>query len=113
MGNLTATQELMVAAAWADGKLNEREASFLRRVLANGSVGKSQIEMCLAHPTVRFDDVLERLDADGRKQDVMQEVLRICVCEGLMGGAESDLVERLRSHLGLDRAQVEALKAGV
>ncbi|MBX3172527.1 MAG: TerB family tellurite resistance protein [Candidatus Eremiobacteraeota bacterium] len=110
MSNLSPIQELLVAAAWADGQLAEKEALFLRRVLANGCVSVSQIEACLSAPTVEFEEVLNRLSVGGAGEEVMREVLRILQSDGALHSNEQDLISRLAQHLEFSPEKVEKMR---
>ena len=110
MSNLSPIQELLVAAAWADGQLVEKEALFLRRVLANGSVSVSQIEACLTAPTVEFGDVLSRLSVGSAGEEVMREVLRMLQSDGALHSKEKDLITRLAQHLKFTQEKVEEIR---
>lgn len=110
MNNLSPIQELLVAAAWADGQLAEKEALFLRRVLANGSVSVSQIEACLSAPTVEFADVLGRLSVGSAGEEVMREVLRMLQSDGALHSKEQDLISQLARHLEFSPEKVERMQ---
>lgn len=110
MSNLSPIQELLVAAAWADGQLAEQEALFLRRVLANGCVSVSQIEACLSAPTVEFGDVLGRLSVGSAGEEVMGEVLRMLQSDGVLHTKEQDLVSQLAHHLEFSPEKVEKIR---
>ena len=110
MSNLSPIQELLVAAAWADGHLAEKEALFLRRVLANGCVSVSQIEACLTAPTVEFSEVLSRLSVGSAGEEVMREVLRMLQSDGALHSKEQDLVTRLAQHLEFTQEKVEEIR---
>lgn len=110
MSNLSPIQELLVAAAWADGQLAEKEALFLRRVLANGSVSVSQIEACLNGPTVELSEVLTRLSVGAAGEEVMREVLRMLQSDGALHNKEQELVSRLAQHLEFTPEKVEDLR---
>lgn len=110
MSNLSPIQELLVAAAWADGQLAEKEALFLRRVLANGCVSVSQIEACLTAPTVEFGDVLGRLSVGSAGEEVMREVLRMLQSDGDLHSQEKDLISRLAQHLEFSPEKVEKIR---
>ena len=113
MGNLSSTQQLLVATAWADGRLDPGEAEFLRRVLANGSVSVEQIESCLHSPTVNLDEVLAQFSEMQVGEEVMREVLRMCFIDEVLELTELDLIERLAGRLGLDSERLEALRLEV
>ena len=110
MSNLSPIQELLVAAAWADGQLAEKEAVFLRRVLANGCVSVSQIEACLSAPTVEFGDVLGRLSVGAAGEDVMREVLSMLQSDGALHSKEQDLISSLAQHLEFSPEKVEKIR---
>lgn len=110
MSNLSPIQELLLAAAWADGQLAEKEAIFLRRALANGCVSVSQIEACLSAPTVEFGDVLERLQVGAAGEDVMREVLSMLQSDGDLHSKEQDLIRRLAQHLEFSPEKVEKIR---
>ena len=110
MSNLSPIQELLVAAAWADGHLAEKEALFLRRVLANGSVSVSQIEACLSAPTVELGEVLARLSVGSAGEEVMREVLRMFQSDGALHSKEQDLIRRLAQHLEFSPEKVERMQ---
>jgi len=110
MSNLSPIQELLVAAAWADGHLAEREALFLRRVLANGCVSVSQIEACLSAPTVEFGDVLSRLSVGSAGEEVMREVLSMLQSDGDLHSKEQDLIARLAQHLEFSPEKVDEIR---
>ncbi|MFN8609678.1 MAG: TerB family tellurite resistance protein [Vulcanimicrobiota bacterium] len=110
MSNLSPIQELLVAAAWADGQLAEKEALFLRRVLANGCVSVSQIEACLSGPTVELGEVLSRLSVGAAGEEVMREVLRMLQSDGDLHSKEKDLVSRLAQHLEFSPEKVDKIR---
>ena len=110
MSNLSPIQELLVAAAWADGHLADKEALFLRRVLANGNVSVSQIEACLTAPTVEFGDVLGRLSVGSAGEEVMREVLRMLQSDGDLHTKEQDLITRLAQHLEFPPEKVDKIR---
>jgi len=109
MSNLSVLQELMVATAWADGRLDQREAEILRRVLANGQVSVSEIETCLREPTVDLDSVLNRITSGPQREEIMREVLLMCAVDGEMASWELVLIGRLAGHLGLTPEQLQEL----
>ncbi|MBS2036248.1 TerB family tellurite resistance protein [bacterium] len=110
MSTLSPIQELLVAAAWADGQLAEKEALFLRRVLANGSVSVSQIEACLSGPTVELGEVLSRLSVGSAGEEVMREVLLMLQSDGALHSKEQDLITRLAQHLEFSAEKVEKIR---
>ena len=110
MSSLSVTQELMVAAAWADGRLHEQEAAFLRRVLANGVVSAEEIERRLEKPTVHLQQVLERLSVGADRYDVLGELLRLCAADGTTSSWEDLFIGKVAQHLGIPPEQVAQMK---
>jgi uncharacterized tellurite resistance protein B-like protein len=110
MSQLSVTQELMVAAAWADGRLHDQEAAFLRRVLANGSVSADEIERRLEKPSVNLPQVLARLSVGADRYEVLGELLRLCAADGQTSSWEEMLIGKVAEHLGIPGEQVEQMK---
>lgn len=113
MSNLNSTQKLLVATAWIDGQLDEREASFVRRILANGMVSVEEIETCLRHPVFLLDDVLGELSPEVPPADVLREVLKMCFADDILEAEEFELILRLSQHLGVSEEQLEQLRLEV
>lgn len=113
MENLSLTQKLLVATAWVDGKLGDAEAQFLRRVLANGSVSVAEIEECLAGPTLDPGEVVKQFGHSQAGEEVLREVLRMCMADGSLDAAEVDFAERLADQLGLAGKPLQAIRAQV
>lgn len=110
MANLNPTQRLLVATAWVDGHLDEREARFLRRALANGSVSVQEIEGCLARPGESLEEVLKEFGEQAAPEEVLREVMRMCFADEILEAEEFALIERVSNHLGLDEATLEQLR---
>jgi len=113
MSNLNATQKLLVATAWIDGQLDDREAHFVRRILANGMVSVDEIEACLRHPIFLLDEVLAELPASIPPADVLREVLKMCFADDILEADEFELIQRLSQHLGVNEDQLEELRLEV
>lgn len=109
MSNLNVVQELMVATAWSDGRLDEREAEILRQILANGQVTPQEIEQCLARPHFDLDYVLNRLTPGPERVEIMREVLRMCAADGVTARWEEVLVGRVAGHLGFTPEELKEL----
>lgn len=105
---LSPTQALMVAVAWVDGRLEERESLFLRQVLANGTVSVETIEACLAGPTVSLEEALADLPHQG--EEILGEVLRLCFADDVLEFEEMELIDRLAQHLRVSPERLEALR---
>jgi uncharacterized tellurite resistance protein B-like protein len=113
MENLSLTQKLLVATAWADGKLGASEARFLRQVLANGSVSVAEIEECLAGPTLDPTEIVQQFTRETIGEEILREVLRMCLADGKLDTAERDLVQRLAEQLGLAGDPLHAIRSQV
>jgi hypothetical protein len=109
MDQLTANQRILLAVAWVDGQAAPAEATFLRRVLANGTVDAQQVESYLQKCPITLEQALAG-PAATQPEELMQEVLRMCFVDGVLEVEEFDLIDRLARHLGITSDQLEQMR---
>ena len=113
MDTLTANQQLLVATAWVDNRLDPAEATLLRQILGASGLSSPQVDSVLQSrpPSVA---ALLALIPDGKpREDVMRDVLGMCFSDGVLEIEEFDLIERVAAQLGLDSEDLERIRAEV
>lgn len=109
MDQLSVNQRILLATAWADGVVAPDEATFLRRILANGQVSAEQIEGYLSRRPITLEQALGGAEAS-EPEELMREVLRMCFADGVLEIEEFDLIDRVARHLGLTSDQLEGMR---
>lgn len=109
MSNLTSEQQILIAAAWADGRLDDSEAEILRRVLRSAELSDAQIEQALLSPPAGLEALIGSIPASGREK-TMKSVLEMCFADDILEVEEFELIELLAQKLELDEDTMERLR---
>lgn len=110
MSNLTAEQQLLIATAWVDGRLDDSEAELIRRLLRASKVPDAQIQASLSPPAPSLDALLANIPPGPARLDTMRLVLQMCFADDILEFEEFDLIQRAAQHMGIDEETMERLR---
>lgn len=113
MDHLTPNQQLLVATAWVDNRLDPAESAMLRQVLAASGLASADIDAVLQSPPPPVSTLLARIPHGQPREDVMRDVLRMCFSDGVLEFEEFDLIERVAVQLGIDEENLDRVRAEV
>jgi len=112
MTELASYHQLLIAAAWVDGRLDPTEAEFLQRVLSGAGASPTNIESWLQSPA-NIDELLCKIPGPEPRKAVMQDILRVCFSDGILEFEEFDLIERVATRLEIDEQALEVMRSQV
>jgi uncharacterized tellurite resistance protein B-like protein len=110
MSNLTSEQQLLIATAWVDGRLDDAEADLIRRLLRSARMPEAEIQASLSPPGPSLDVLLGNIPPGPARLDTMRLVLQMCFVDDILEFEEFDLIERAARHLGIDAETMEQLR---
>ncbi len=110
---LNASQQLLIATAWVDGRLDPAEARLLEQLLGRTGFSNDDLQRALAPPGPALDDLLKSIPEGRPRREVMSEVLRMCFADDVLELEEFDLIDRVARQLGLSQEELESLRQEV
>ena len=110
---LTANHQLLIAAAWIDGRMDPAEARLLEQILGRSGASAESVAAALAGPAPDLGTLLEKIPQGQPRREVMAEVLRMCFADDVLELEEFDLIDRVARQLGLSEDELETLRQEV
>jgi len=100
-----------MAAAFADGRLDESERLRIQRLVENmGGMGNEDLFRTVLDQRVEPEQVASKLATPESRRAAYQMSLLVCTSDGSLNAAEEAYLERLRNALGLSEAAVQGIR---
>jgi uncharacterized protein (DUF697 family)/tellurite resistance protein len=100
-----------IAAAFADGRLDELERLRIQRLMENlGGMGGDDLFRTVLDHRVEPEQLASRLTTPESRRAAYQMALLVCTADGALNTAEENYLERLRDAFGLSEAAAKGIR---